>query len=424
MSKRTKKTKEKIRDKHDEELASDSEASIYSSYSANISAMKDDISIRNDNIDKIFELLDSLQEKRASFRVDSLKRIILILRNQTTDVVECVSQGRDIFKEHCIRILRCPASDDEGLLALDIFSIVCLALGPEENAFVASFSPILRCIAQSSPCGRFRDTSVFSLAFSSLICSSPTDDLGDWDFIEDILCAETEDIAPSSFQAAAMSSWCLLASASGASEIIERSQSRVFEVVVDLLCNGEDIQTRIEAGVCLALLWEAADEVNPGLEAEQSGAALCADGNTVHLALCTLKELARESSKRVSKRDRKELRSALRAVEAWTINGEKPRDEVQLDGASVECSDFRRIAQLDALREVLKDAFPAAARLFPVVREMLRITQMQEANTDRDGKGKNSSESRTRTTQRKQDRRCRDNLKNSSVENSEWDGCN
>ena len=115
----------------------------------------------------------------------------------------------------------------------------------------------------------------------------------------------------------------MVASVAPAELVLERSKLRVFEAVSELLDDG-DSEVRIAAGIALATLWEYADAEAPGSEYTISGMALCENPGTVSQAVASLQRIAKDSSKRVSKRDRKEQRAALRDVADWIVNGEPP----------------------------------------------------------------------------------------------------
>mmetsp|Transcript_12343 Transcript_12343/g.12423 ORF Transcript_12343/g.12423 Transcript_12343/m.12423 type:complete len:442 (-) Transcript_12343:331-1656(-) len=410
--------------------ASDSEVSVISSrtdMSINSGISGDDYGV-SESINESYEIfllgVDNLMEKRTSTRIEALKSILRVFQSSSIDVCESVSNNRETLMQNLSKLIRRPSSELEGLLAIDVYCMTCLALGPEEDGVLQIFSPILRTLMKSSGYDRVRESAVGALAFTSLICATCLHDTDVWDAVEDVLCCESEGRSvDKSLQAAAISAWCLVCTVMPDDEVLTRSKNRVFEATVDLLCDSTDTDVRVSCGVCLAQLWEAADRLHPNLEADVSGNLLCESFEIVHRALDTLKAMSRDSNKRVSKRDRKEQRAAFRPLEAWVLNGERPDNAVQLEGATVVCDSFRRLTLLDALRGVLKDGFTSAARVYPTVRQMLEIAYLSEVMTERgDNKGKSTSEGRVRTTQRKHDRRMRNDAKHASIDSDLWSG--
>ena len=128
------------------------------------------------------------------------------------------------------------------------------------------------------------------------------------------------------------------------------------------------------------MLWEVADRKcrdgeseHCALDTEQCGELLCEDADMVRLALDKMKHISRDSSKRISKKDRKEQRAVFRQLERWVLDGEAPSESVCFHGANVECDSFVQLLLLDALREQLAEGFPMALRHFPVLRYVAQL---------------------------------------------------
>jgi len=121
-----------------------------------------------------------------------------------------------------------------------------------------------------------------------------------------------------------------------------------------------------------------------GCTAEQLGVIICPDAAVVERAVTQLKNLAHESSKKVAKKDRKEIRLGFRALEAWVIKGESPSERVRVKGASIEANSFGQIKTLDMIRMILVDGLHCSLKTLPIVRDMLGVTSVGEHN-DGDG---------------------------------------
>ena len=106
---------------------------------------------------------------------------------------------------------------------------------------------------------------------------------------------------------------------------------------------------------------------------EGLGQLIAPDEDTVFRALHLLRETARESSKHISKKNRKEIRSGFRSLEEWVIDGAAPSETVTFNGAVVTCTCFAEIRRLDLLRVVVADGLPAVLRNFEVACDLLEV---------------------------------------------------
>ena len=79
--------------------------------------------------------------------------------------------------------------------------------------------------------------------------------------------------------------------------------------------------------------------------------------------------ISKESSKRISKKDRKEQRGEFRAIEDWLLKGEALSEAPQrMQGAVLEVTSFKDLRTVDALRCVLGTGFHSSLRMYPVVK--------------------------------------------------------
>eukprot|EP01036_Dinobryon_divergens_P045462 gene45462-60741_t len=247
-----------------------------------------------DEFELLMQAVDNLSEKRSATRVSALDTILKLFRENKVNVTEAVHKNRDTIIDSVSKILRQPSSEREGVLAIELIQMVCLALGPEQDEILEQIVPVLKSIATRSEYDKLRGTAVSAIAFSSLICSSRADD-DIWELCEGFLCGESEGKPVSrQLQAAAAYAWCLLATVMSRKAIISRSRNNVFEAAVELL-GDVDVEVKVAGGLCLAFLWEVCDEEHPGLDPHDSGNLLCDDGEAVHESLELLKQVCRES---------------------------------------------------------------------------------------------------------------------------------
>lgn len=81
-----------------------------------------------------------------------------------------------------------------------------------------------------------------------------------------------------------------------------------------------------------------------------------------------IKQISKDSSKRISKKDRKEQRAEFRSIEDWVLKGESPDESLRMQGAVLTLDSFKTLRVAEALRDVLGTGFHSALRIFPVVK--------------------------------------------------------
>lgn len=295
----SKSTKKHDTDESEGDKSSDNDAS---SSVANTSVAAD----RSDDSNGISESVEKLSEKRASYRESGLKSLLKVLRGSNEMTVESVRNFIDTICSAISRMLRRPASLEEGTLCLQLYCLICLLVGPDEVELFDQFEPtLLKLVNGMSDFDELRVTSLAALAFSSYICACEAH-YRIMTLCEDILCDESEgEPATAILKARAAASWTFLASINSETVVLGRCKARVFEEVVLLLEDNES-DVKISAGLTLAALWEIADNVVPEVDYAVSGLELCGNPAKISQAVALLQKVAKESSKRISKKDKKE----------------------------------------------------------------------------------------------------------------------
>lgn len=294
----------KIAKKHDtddseEERSSDDDGC---SSIANTSIAAD----RSDDSSGLSESVEKLSEKRATFRESGLKSLLKIMRGSNEVAVESVRNFIDTICSALSRMLRRPASMQEGVLSLELYCLLCLLVGSDEIELFDQFEPTLsKLVTGMSNFDELRVASIAALAFSSYICASEAH-YRVMTLCEDILCGESEgEPASSILKARAAASWTFIASLNSETVVLARCKERIFEEVVELLEDNES-DVKISAGLTLAALWEIADGIMPEVDYSVSGLELCDNPAKISQAVALLQRVAKESSKRISKKDKKE----------------------------------------------------------------------------------------------------------------------
>ena len=205
---------------------------------------------------------------------------------------------------------------------------------------------------------------------------------------------EEEAEVPPSLRGTAVDCWVLLATLLDAEEVCMRvntgglgcsrfTDDSIFDSLLDLLQNpSSSIDSKIYVGRAMGFLWESALRASPDLadfsdmsadaiaaSVPEAGRMLCHNPLRINEALQAVRELSKDSSKRVSKRDRKEQRAEFREVEDWLGRGEAPAQTLRMQGAVVETRSFAEARVVAALKDALGGTgFHSALRMFPVVK--------------------------------------------------------
>ena len=110
--------------------------------------------------------LELLQEKREMTRVKALKKVEELL--QKKNCAEWVDNNRDELVMVLMNALK-RGKEKEARKAADVFSLVCLALGPEEELFYEENAPGLENVALKSRKASVRAAALRALTFATFI---------------------------------------------------------------------------------------------------------------------------------------------------------------------------------------------------------------------------------------------------------------
>jgi hypothetical protein len=197
--------------------------------------------------------------------------------------------------------------------------------------------------------------------------------------------------------------------------VLGQCNERVFPAVLALM-QGGSTDVKVSGGECLAFLWEVAIEAGGEdlgtAECEEIGAVLHEDEDLVAVAIQLVNDISKEHSKKISKKDRKEQRSAYRLLADWILRNDRPEESVRMGGGTVEATSFARFRLLDMLRLILGDAFQTALRAFPILRSVLEVEHFTMDFMDGGGEDriveKGSTRSKKRDNYRNQERAFKD----------------
>ena len=361
----------------------------------------------------ISEAVEEMGSSRPDVRVKGTKQMLKVMRSGLTEEIRTyILEGYiETLTTLLIRYVNKAASADaetETILLMKVICTMSLLMGPDEEEFFVKFETPLKKLVESCSMGdTVQSQALFTLSFCAFICSNRADET--WEFVEDTLCNGPDEISDLPFIQACRS-WVLLSSCAEDSAILERSRDRVFTGVSRILEFATEIEGRIAAGHCLAYLFEVAyranqDSVNPN----DAGAFLSTKPTVLQRTLDKLQATSKESSKRVSKRDKKEQRAVFRDIQHVVFERIPPKDSIRFSGATVTPTTFQQLALLDDLKSVLGDGFQTALRSYPVVCQILEVDFFDAAADEEHTKGKKnkvtkgSKEERRRALDRRQD---------------------
>lgn len=369
----------------------------------------------------ISEAADNLTEQKPEIRLQACLNLLQILRGpQATEAGEYILDSYiDTLTVGIIKMLNKQTSSDknaEGMKLLELISLLALLKGPNEDEFFTSFETVLTKLIECSSLGEvMQSKAMFTLSFLSFICGHVTT-RKTWEYIEEVLCEGPDEITDLPYIEACRS-WVLLATTMEDEEIMTKSKERVYSGMSRILHESDEIEDRIAAGQGLAFLYEIGDRLDSrgsfgGGEwdeyTKQLTEKLCARKVMGERTLTTLKDIVKESGKRLNKRDKKEQKAVFRIIDKWIFEGIAPEDSIRFSGATVVVRGFREASSLEALKQVLGNAFQSALRLYQVVADILDVGFLADAD-DGDGKDlkirKGSKEDKKRDVGRKQDRK-------------------
>ena len=96
-----------------------------------------------------------------------------------------------------------------------------------------------------------------------------------------------------------------------------------------------------------------------------------------YLLHVVVKLLSTESSKKVSKKNRKEQHAEFRDIEEYLVDGQQPQaweDPVIVHSGSVHVRSFQQARVLDTLRYLLGSGFPSILVAYSIVRYRVYVT--------------------------------------------------
>ena len=364
----------------------------------------DTIQILVDNTVELFDNgLTDMTESRATTRIKGIKAVLEALRSGV-NITERVMTAQDQLEDDLPRMLRKAASSTEFNLLCELISLLSLVYGPENGEYYEKFSSSLRHTAVRGDKVDARCTALRSLCFTGWCCSK-VDTRDAWEVCESLLnntCdfdENEENDIPNDVLVEACRCWSLLATALPAEDVLEKCEEGTFESVSSVLHQGTTAAI-IAGSRTIGVMLEAAAVTQPDADPIGLTRIVCYDNSAVDRVHSELKRIYKDSSKRVSKEDRRLRRAAVRSTLDMLEEGHHGDEEVELLDASVWLDSFRQEVAYDGLSSVLQGGMQASYLVFPVVSDLLDLEEGIRDKVD-----KNSNYAKNRCKNRAQERK-------------------
>ncbi|XP_053325769.1 interferon-related developmental regulator 2 isoform X2 [Spea bombifrons] len=316
--------------------------------------------------DKLREDIDNLMDKSIKTRQVALSNLRLALSSHTLG--DFLMERRVTFTDALERCLK-KGKEEEQSLAATVLSLLCIQLGsgPEGEEVFRCLKPLLISILTDSSAGvSARQSCAASLGLCCYIAAADVEDL-----INSVCCLEgiissynsdcgTANTALHSLLCCAIQSWALLLTVCPASRIQKILESHLPRLPGML--SSENVNLRIAAGECLALLYELARDLDEDFFYEDTD-ALCV----------TLKKLATDSNKYRAKTDRRKQRSIFRDVLHYVESGEFQEETIKFGLEVMYVDSWTRRRTYSSFKEALGSGIRFHLQYNEVLRDIFSL---------------------------------------------------
>ncbi|GAB1315083.1 Interferon-related developmental regulator N-terminal domain-containing protein [Madurella fahalii] len=301
----------------EDEFASDSEFDDVMTMSTNSASGDGEDDFSNTWAERLQDRVTELQDRKRSSvqgREATLKAYSHLLKHHFAhrQVARSVAEIMPIF----LRSIRSGSSDDERLLALRAFTLTVLT-SPSETVFDDAL-PILKAACHDAEEADIKVEAIYALCIAVTYgggSSTAAEEM--LDFFMEIVESDGQSVGAGDDGAvvsAALQSWAFVASYMD--DLMEQSETAIEAFMDQLDSTDADVQT--SAGSNIALLFEAARDYE-----EETGERVNLQYNQ-HRIMTRMAEIVRDSSKAVSKKGRRQLRSNFSSIVTSLERGKGP----------------------------------------------------------------------------------------------------
>eukprot|EP00903_Cladosiphon_okamuranus_P008426 g8099.t1 len=386
-------------------------------------------------VDDFKDGVEMLTEKRASTRESGLRAVMKFMLHSPD--LEPVLATQETILSALLGVVRGKGTESQGVHGLRALSVMCVCIGPDEEAVFRSLRRPLRSLITRSKFEGVRVGACKTLALACFICSSDDDNTSETlDLLAEVFSRTSDGLdVPDSVCAAALSGWGLLATTVSRSWVATRMTKQHLRVFRDLLSSA-DMDVRMEAGENLALLHESriilglvgdgaaaagrggeepaggegegdGEEEDLGDQNDDDGAAEMEAMDLTVLweeVVEEIKGFITDSSKKLSRETKKQQRRTFRQLFATIGENEPPEEVVSLQNGSLTVADWAHIKQLNALRACLQSGFQTQMQSNELLREILGVSKWGGTGDEKPFYSKNSEVRKQQTTSRTRSR--------------------
>ncbi|KAJ1658413.1 Interferon- developmental regulator 1 [Dispira simplex] len=304
------------------------------------------ISVNSETLDSLFRShVDRLGEKRVGIREAALQWLVraLALRYTAGELASC----QETLLDHLKRCVRSGKSTRESLLAARAIGLWFITLGVEQEETYQEVAEFLRPLIKSTRTPAVKAQLILSLALAGFIASGDIFETADTlSFLLTILRGTKE--SPEVCEAG-MVSFGLLYSLLGQSpQLMERVFKEAFPTLLRLL-QSDNVHVRISSGQNFALVYDLFLNQATSVTMKYDEPGL----------LQTIHQLATDSSKRRSKKERSQQRAIFREVLHTVENGDDPEMKYHIQKHTLVFNDWVQIHRLNAFRTALNEGLHA-----------------------------------------------------------------
>eukprot|EP00752_Nemacystus_decipiens_P010366 g9236.t1 len=388
-------------------------------------------------VDDFKDGVEMLTDKRASTREGGLRAVMKFMLHSPD--LEPVLAMQETVLSALLGVVRGKGTESQGVHGLRALSVLCVCIGPDEEAVFRSLRRPLRSLITRSKFEGVRVGACKTLALACFICSSDDDNTSETlDLLAEVFSRTSDGLeVPDSVCAAALSGWGLLATTVSRSWVATRMAKQHLRVFRELLSSA-DMDVRMEAGENLALLHESriilglvGDGAAAGAGGGQEEAGGAGDGEgeageedlgdqddddgaaemeAMDLTVLweevveEIKGFITDSSKKLSRETKKQQRRTFRQLFATIGENEPPEEVVSLQNGSLTVADWAHIKQLNALRACLQSGFQSQMQSNDLLREILGVSKWGGTGGEKPFYSKNSEVRKQQTTSRARSR--------------------
>lgn len=359
------------------------------------------------------DLLEKLNEKRTTAREDCLRELIAGLRSYTF-VDQAIANRESVFSS-LVGLLR-RSRETEGVLCAEALGMMMLLIGPEEDEIFNLVRAPLEFVITRGQSERMRIEATRALALGSFICNTEEErTLAHLAFFEALFTGESEGgRASEELKAAGVDAWSLLFTVAPRGYNTHESRALLLENFLHLL-DASSADLRVAAGEAIALLREHWRQ--EGLAVHDVSAD---EEEVVDSIVDRLQDMAREGSKRMSRKDKKAQRASFREICSAVVDGQRPEEVISYRTRSFRLTSWVKMKQVEALRDCLQGGFLTALAQNTVIHDIFDLDPTAfDVPVERSVVAKNSELGRWRTTTRSRNRRSREKAKHHFTEEGE-----